>query len=110
MSDKNYRPYILWKPCRCCKQVFFGELRLFLEPPGGFKEFCEDGMPAMEWIWTCNVEKDNDTLILTCGLTAPPPGSIKPMMRYGWSLAKHVTWARQRGPGLEGRTFEIPPP
>lgn len=105
----TYVPFISWKPCHRCKEAFFGELRLFEQPPGGFADFCEDGMPAQAWVWTCNVEKDGETLILTCGQVAPPAGSVKVMMALGAKVARRVLWRRQIGGKLVDRDFDLSP-
>ena len=56
----------------------------------------DDGLPAQQWVWTCNfIIKDDLTALIEAAQIAPPVGGVRPMLRLARSIGcVRLLWQR----------------
>lgn len=66
------------------------------------------GMPGQAWVWCCNCELRGAEVTIRAATTAPPGGSLRPLLEVARSLGcRQLKWERLEGGAVRIMTFNL---
>ncbi len=99
----SFTPHVEWLEYPGNLRVH-GIVRLFknpVAPPVG-------GMPGQAWVWCCNCELRGETVTIRAAMTAPPWGSLRPMLDLARDLGcRRINWERLEGDWVRTTVFNL---